>query len=210
MFQKISRFLNSLLIVLVVGLAVGLALITFRTVQGNPVMFSDYCIMQIITGSMQPALHVGDCVLVQKVPAESLQKSDIIAYISETQDIAGLTVMHRIVKVCPDGTFLVMGDANPIPDPLPVRPDQIQGKYIQKLPFFTWLGSFTDSRKLLLLLVMIVTSATAFYEVRTVASVIKEIHMESEEARRERLIREAIDREKEKLAQKYSKEDDSP
>ncbi|MBR7084681.1 MAG: signal peptidase I, partial [Oscillospiraceae bacterium] len=179
------------------------------TVQGKPVIFSGYCVMQIITGSMEPALHVGDCVLVQQIASDSLQKYDIIAYVSEVQDISGLTVMHRITEVLPDGSFLVMGDANPVPDPLPVRPDQIQGKFIKKLPFFTWLTSFTDLRKVLLLLVMLVTSVTAFYEMRTVAAVTKEIHFESKEERRERLIREAIDREKQKLAQNQSKEDDS-
>ncbi|MBR4318853.1 MAG: hypothetical protein IKP69_02225 [Oscillospiraceae bacterium] len=60
-----------------------------------------------------------------------------------------------------------------------------------------------------MLLVMLVTSVTAFYEMRTVAAVTKEIHFESKEERRERLIREAIDREKQKLAQNQSKEDDS-
>ena len=204
-FQKI---LNGCLTVLVLILSCVLAFITFRTVQGKPVVFSGCCVMQIVTGSMEPALHVGDCVLVQQVSTDSLQKYDIIAYVSEVQDIAGLTVMHRITDTLPDGSFLVMGDANPVPDPLPVRPDQIQGKFIKKLPFFTWLTSFTDFRKILLLLVMLVTSATAFYEVRTVAAVTREIRFESQEERRQRLIREAIDREKEKLAQNQSKEDD--
>jgi len=208
--MKFQKFLNGFLTAFVLLLAFVLMFVTIRTVQGKPVMFQGFCIMQIMTGSMEPALHVGDCVLVQQVSIDSLQERDIIAYVSEVQDISGLSVMHRITEILPDGSFLVMGDANPIPDPLPVRPDQIQGKFIKKLPFFTWLTSFTDLRKILLLLVMLVTSATAFYEARTVTSLSKELFEESEQERKERLIREAIDREKLKLAQNQTKEDDLP
>ena len=208
--MKFQKFLNGFLTLLVLFLAGVLTFVTIRAVQGKPVMFRGYCVMQVITGSMEPALHVGDCVLVQQVSADSLQESDIIAYVSEAQDIFGLSVMHRITEILPDGSFLVMGDANPVPDPLPVRPDQIQGKFVKKLPLFTWLTSFTDLRKILLLVVMLVTCATAFYEARTVTSLSKELFEESEQERKERLIREAIDREKLKLAQNQTKEDDLP
>ena len=208
--MKFQKFLNGFLTAFVLLLAFVLMFVTIRTVQGKPVMFGGKCIMQIITGSMEPALHVGDCVLVQQVSSDSLQKYDIIAYVSEVQDISGLTVMHRITEVLPDGSFLVMGDANPIPDPLPVRPDQIQGKFIKKLPFFTWLTSFTDLRKIFiaarhardLLLLHFMKSVPLLPSA-------KKLFEESEQERKERLIREAIDREKEKLAQNQ-KEDDSP
>ena len=206
-FLKIQKFFNYFLTALVLLLACMLMFITVKTVRGEPVVVSGYCVMQIVTGSMEPSIHVGDCVLVQQVPSESLRERDIIAYVSEVQDISGLTVMHRIIEILPDGSFMVRGDANPLPDELPVRADQIRGKFIRKLPFFSWLTSFTNIRKILLLFVMCVTTVTAFYEVRTISTVSKEIRTETEEERRERLIREAIDREKEKLAQKFQNQD---
>ena len=196
-----SEILNRILTVTVILAAGILIFVTMQTVQGKPVMFNHRCIMQIITGSMSPALKVGDCVVVMQVSPDSLAIGDIIAYVSEAQDISGLTVMHRIKERLPDGSFIVQGDANPVPDELPVRPDQIQGKFIRKSPFFSWLISFADFRKALLLLVMCITTGTAFYEARTVMQISREIRQESDQERRERLIREAVEKEKQRLAE---------
>lgn len=199
-FSKIINWILTFLVILAAGV---LVFVTKQTVQGKPIMLNHKCIMQIVTGSMFPTLKIGDCVIVEQVSTESLQTGDIVAYISEADDISGLTVMHRIKERLPDGNFIMQGDANPVPDPLPVRPNQIQGKYIRKSAFFTWFTSFADLKKILLLLVMCLTSCTALYEVRTVMQVSKEIKQESKEEYKEKFIREAIEKEKQRLAEEH-------
>ena len=198
-----SQIINTVLIIIVLISAVFMTFVTVCAVQRKPVMIFGNCVMQIMTGSMSPILQVGDCVIVQKIPIDQLSPGDVIAYLSESPQINGLMVMHRIVKILPDGSFITQGDANPIPDDLPVRPDQIYGKYLRKSPFFTWLTSFANFRKVLLLLVMSMITVMAFYEVRSISQITKEIRSESAEERRERLIREAINKEKERLAKEH-------
>jgi len=193
----LSGILNTLLIFFTVTAAAFLMFVTACTVKRKPVVLFGKSVMQIVTGSMEPALHVDECVIVEQVSPEELSPGDIIAYISESDEIAGMMVMHRITECLPNGTFLTKGDANPIADALPVRPDQIHGRFLRKTPFFTWLTSFANLRKVLLLVVMCMTSCMALYEVRT----IMQISRETAEERRERLIREAIDKEKQRLAE---------
>ncbi len=210
--SKFSKLLNLLLTALLIVSTGILVFVTYCTVKGKPVMFGGKCILMIITGSMNPAIQVGDCVIIEQITPDSLQERDIIAYVSENQDIFGMTVLHRITQILPDGTFRTQGDANPIPDEMPVRPDQIRGKFVRKTRFFTWLTSFADLRKALLLLVMCVTSAMALYEVRTVMQIGKEIQSESEQDRRERILREAIEKEKQRLREQNTppKDGDAP
>ena len=197
---KISSVFNGILTVILVIMMAILIYVTVCIVKGNPVMFNGKCILRVLTGSMQPTFYAGDCIIMEEVSPETLQVGDIIVYVSEAEDIAGMLVTHRIIKQNADGTFITNGDANPVPDELPVKPSQILGKYVKKSPFFRWLTSFADLQKVVLLLVMIATTIMAFYEVRTIAKIENEIQEESAEERHERLMREAIEKEKERLA----------
>lgn len=205
---KIINIATAGLLVLSVGI---LIFVTVCIVRKKPVIFFGKSVMQIVTGSMEPFLHVDDCVIVQQINPAELRKGDIIAYVSQDGMIAGLTVMHRIKECLPDGTFITQGDATPVPDEQPVYPEQIQGKFIRKSRFFSWLTSFADFRKSLLLLVMCMTSVMSFYEARTVMQIGKELHTHSDEAEKEKLIRDAVEKEKQRLRQEHYQPDaDSP
>ena len=197
--EKITKIGNAVIIGLLVLSAGILIFVTACIAQRKPVIFFGNSVMQIVTGSMEPTIHVDDCVLVRQVSPDTLQIGDIIAYTSEDAQIAGLTVMHRIKERLPDGNFITQGDANPIPDELPVRPEQIQGKFIRKSRFFSWLTSFANFRKSVLFLVMCLTSAMAFYEAKTVMQIGKEVRQESAKEQKEKFIRDAVEKEKQRL-----------
>ncbi len=199
--SKISSVCNVILTVILVIMSAILIYVTVCIMQGKPVIFAGKCVLRVITGSMQPTFYVGDCIIMEQVSPETLQTGDIIVYTSEAQDIAGMLVVHRVAECLPDGTFITKGDANSVADALPVRPSQIWGRYVRKSHFFRWLTSFADLQKVVLLAVMILTTVTAFYEVRTITKLEKEIHEESAEERHQRLMREAIEKEKQRLAQ---------
>ena len=180
--------------------------------RGKAVEVFGRCILKVVTGSMEPSLHVGDYIYVKKADADTLAEGDIISFYSEEPDIYGRIVTHRIKEVQPDGTYVTQGDANSVRDSKAVRYDQIIGKYQGKARFYRWIGSFGDRKKLLLILVIIPMTLIALYEVKTITKLGIEVKRENELSAedKEKLIREAIDREKEKLALEGFTQDEPP
>lgn len=89
----------------------------------------------IETGSMTPALNVGDAVIIYKnCDVDKLEEKDIIAYKRDD----GVTVIHRIIKVNSDGTFITKGDYNNVADTLYVKKDQVEGKVKLRIPFIAY------------------------------------------------------------------------
>ena len=67
-------------------------------------------------GSMTPFLHHGDTVYLD-LPDSPLKKGDIVLYTREN----GRYILHRIKKVNPDGSFVMVGDAQQNLEYLPRR-----------------------------------------------------------------------------------------
>lgn len=99
----------------------------------------------IYSGSMRPALDVGDIVLIDKVDIEEIQENDIIQYVS--YDNVTL-VIHRLVKVYEEEGktyFITKGDANDDPDSKPITENRILGKSIFTIPKLGWIQIFIKS-----------------------------------------------------------------
>jgi len=161
-------------------------------------------VLKVVTGSMEPSINVGEYIVVEKVDRSALKNGDIISFYSEQTDIYGMLVTHRIVDIQEDGTFITKGDANPIEDSVAVKPDRIVGKYTGKARFFIWVNSFASPRKLLMILVIIPVFAIFIYELKSLAKLSKKVseaEKVSYEERRQELIREAIEKEKLRLAE---------
>lgn len=202
--SRIIRAVNIALTVLIAALAAFTVYALVCASKGKAVNVFGKSMFRVVTGSMEPSIRVGDYILVSKTEPSELREGDIITYYSEEEDVRGLVVTHRIVSVNSDGSFVTKGDANPVPDKKAVREDQLIGRYVGKSRFFHWLNSFADGRKLLLIFVIIPIALIALYEVRTIAQIsFQSIKEKSPGDDRERLIREAIDREKERLAAEH-------
>ena len=67
-------------------------------------------------GSMIPFLHHGDTVYLD-LPDSSLKKGDIVLYTRAN----GRYILHRIKKINPDGSFIMVGDAQQELEYLPRR-----------------------------------------------------------------------------------------
>ena len=203
----LSKIGNGILIAGLVLITAFTAYVMVNAGRGKAVsLFGNY-VLRVTTGSMEPSIHVGDYIIVHKTSVDKLKKDDVISFYSEESRIKGELVTHRIVEINPDGTFTTMGDANTAKDSLPVRAEQILGKYTKKSRFFKWINSFADMKKLIALFVIIPLTLIALYEAKTVLKLSVQVKRENDEEyelRKQELIREAIEKEKQRLAEEAS------
>lgn len=177
---------------------------------GKAVSVFGKSVLYVETGSMEPSLHVGDYILVEKTDIKELKKDDIISFYSDDPDIKGRIVTHRIVEVLDNGHFVTKGDANTINDTDNADPDKIIGKYVGKSRFFIWMSSFGSFRKIGLLAVMIAVALGALFEIRSIAKLGQKIHeanAKENAEEHERLMRIEIEKEKQRLAQQDAAEE---
>ncbi len=171
--KKRNKIIN-ILEWMLLGISIAVFVYTFsNTARGKAVTFFGKSLLYVVTGSMEPTIHVGEYVIVDKTDVSKLGKGDIIAFYTEIEEIKGSIVIHRIIEKNADGTFTVMGDANPVPDDIPVKPEKIVGKYVRKSAVFNFLASFTNPRKLLFLMVVIPIFLISVYEAVTVVNIVK-------------------------------------
>ena len=98
-----------------------------------PWAFLDWSPTLVTSGSMQPLVSPGDVVMVRPVARDELVANTVVLY--DKPDTG--RVLHRIVEVLPDGTYLTRGDANTSDDSGALRADQIEGAAVLAVP---WIG----------------------------------------------------------------------
>lgn len=101
--------------------------------------------MIVVSGSMEPAIHVGDLAVIKPMTAESVQVGDLLTF--SNFGVPGTTT-HRVVAVKEiDGRqyFQTKGDANDSPDPNLAPADAVFGKVLWIEPRIGYLMSFGGS-----------------------------------------------------------------
>lgn len=205
-------------ITLIALIAVMFAIVVYVfvcNIRGKVARIGGYSVMKVLTGSMEPSIHVDDVILIKQTDVSELEVGDVITFYSDDPQIKDMPNSHRIIRINDDGTFTVKGDANPVEDTYKVRPDRVIGKYVRKIWLFRFIGSFASSRKLLMILFILPTVCICIYESRTLIKVIRGTDTDESESsedenegsekketadeKKQKLIREAIEREKEKL-----------
>ncbi len=125
--KKFKMILRTLLIVFV-SLVVGFNLYTWnaQSLMGNalPMPFG-YGGAVVLTGSMEPTIHVNDLILVAEQPTYA--ENEIAVYQS-----GNILVVHRILEI-DDGMVTTKGDANNVSD-APVELSAIKGKVVGVIP----------------------------------------------------------------------------
>ena len=87
----------------------------------------------ILSGSMEPRIHVGDVVVTRDVPAASLVKGQVITVTDP--DHPGKTRTHRVLRREADGSLTLKGDANRDADTARISVDAVQGVGVLRVPF---------------------------------------------------------------------------
>lgn len=93
--------------------------------------FFGYSYVNILSGSMEPTLSIGDMAICKEQDAYAT--GDAVLY----QD-KGYLVLHRIVEVNEDGTFVMRGDANNVDDETAISRSNVYGKMVYS---FNGLGN---------------------------------------------------------------------
>lgn len=209
MAENKSRVLKTVKRIVLITLAAVLAAVISLTVyimicsaSGKVAEVFGTSVLKVVSGSMEPSISEGDYIIVRKTDAGELEEGDIICFYSKDSKIYGMPNTHRIVRILPDGSFVTKGDANKTEDDTFVSSDMIIGRYEGKSRLLRLISSFSSVNKLVLLVIILLMSVAAIYEVRTIAKVVSSSKEEKErkkEEEKQRLIREAIDKEKEKL-----------
>ena len=100
-----------------------------------------YEIFHVVSGSMEPQIPVGSIAYVQKVPPETIEKGQIIAFYSGNSVVIHRAVKNQIVE----GYFNTKGDANDGEDMNDVKYDQIIGIVRYHYPVLgQWFMVFTS------------------------------------------------------------------
>jgi signal peptidase len=97
----------------------------------------------VASGSMRPSMDVGDLAIVVETDKKDIVEGDIIQYWNE-----GEMTLHRVVEIerTKEATyFITKGDANNIPDIVPVLPSQIKGKMLFTIPKIGWVSIYSKT-----------------------------------------------------------------
>lgn len=89
----------------------------------------------ILSGSMEPRIHVGDVIVTREVPATTLTKGQVITV--KDPDHPEKTRTHRFVRRAADGTLVTRGDANAEADSSHVTDGDVLGLGVIRVP---WVG----------------------------------------------------------------------
>ena len=157
---KILKFICGFLwYTAVIGLVLTLVLVFSAKFQGKVPSIMGYSLLRITTGSMKPAIPADTYILVEEIPADQIQKGDIISFYSEDPLIQGKPNTHRVydapVQTENDMQFITKGDANPVPDSIPVSSQKLIGRYVRTLDGLTHLARFCSTQGMLVVAVVI-------------------------------------------------------
>ena len=104
----------------------------------------------VLTGSMAPAINIGDVILTLPIARKAPQIDDVIAYQAKRFNGENVAVFsHRIIDGDIENGFIVKGDANKSPDPQKPTAEDILGVVFFVIPF---IGNLLTPKALFLLL----------------------------------------------------------
>ena len=162
----------------------------WQTATGKRATIFGYHIYHVVTGSMEPVIEAGGNVIVRQTDPDELKEGDIITFSSRDAVIYGQPNTHRILSIETDESgqisFVTQGDANPTPDAVRVRPEDVYGKVVYYTSAIRWISlffQFLHTRMGFMTAIVFPLMLVTYFYVRDFARSVKEV-ME-EQAREE-------------------------
>ena len=125
----------SILVTILLILAVLVCLyVVVQVLSNGYVNIGGFMMFRVVTGSMEPTIHVGALLVTQEVDITTIQVNDIVCFRTQEAAIWGKIVTHRVVNMAAlaDGGVLLetKGDANLVADGYYVSRDNFVGKVV--------------------------------------------------------------------------------
>ncbi len=179
MLKALFKFIYYLFVAGIIGVALLLVASMFP-IPGN------VQIKVVLSGSMEPAIHVGSVIVIK--PVESYAVGDIVTYGKDTK--TDIPTTHRIIdeRVEGDETFFkTQGDANDDPDIKELKDSAIIGKVLLTIPLLGYLIDFAKQPLGFVLLVIIPAMIVIGDEIKKIWLETKRIRVrkKAEEKRKE-------------------------
>lgn len=134
--------------------------------SGGPPSILGYQMYIVAGGSMSPTFEAGSLAILEPVKPEEIVQGDIITYRGPNEAMA---TTHRVMEVHNEGgqlSFTTRGDANDVDDANPVPAQHIVGRVIYTIPYLGLLMDFSQTKKGLLILVIIPGALLIISELR--------------------------------------------
>lgn len=99
---------------------------------------TDMPVVAVESNSMVPVFYKGDILVLQGIGSDGPQVGDVVVYSVNGREIP---IVHRIVKVNPDGSYQTKGDANDgqLDFEYHVSEGSIHGKVVSIVPYLGWV-----------------------------------------------------------------------
>ena len=132
MAKKILNTFTSILVAFVVAFAILLVVVRVAGIR----------VYTIISGSMEPAYHVGSVIYVKDVDASDVKEGDVITF-----NLSGsVPATHRVIRIDAENQkFYTKGDNNEYEDKLPVKFSDVVGTPVFTIPYIGYAISFIQS-----------------------------------------------------------------
>lgn len=176
--KKITKILNyigkvlsyaSIILLVIIGIFLVYYLITMQKVKKDPGYKPEVSLYTIISGSMEPAIHVYDVVVnVATKSPEDIKVGDIITFISTSSISEGLTITHRVQDiriVNGEYEFVTKGDYNPVADSKTASYSNVIGKVAFKIPQLGRIQFLVASKAGWFLIVLLPAMGVIIYDV---------------------------------------------
>ena len=189
--NKISRYIKIVIIYLLYIIIIPIIIYDlFLIIETNinpksTPSFLGFKTFSIVSGSMEPTIKINDVVIVKKVNEENIKINDIITFNTDDE-----TITHRVLNKENDNgkiVFTTKGDNNKVLDIEKIEFEQIEGKYVAKIPKVGKILIILKN-KIVFAITLIILTLTFFWKRRIYSLKIK---------RREK--REKFEEEKEKI-----------
>lgn len=131
--KSIWNFISSLLLILCISVAALLLLPQFAGLKP----------MYVLSGSMEPAYHVGSLIYIKHGDADKLEVSKPVTYTMGNSDVI---VTHRVIKIDKEKRlFYTKGDANLSEDSGATSFDHIIGYPLLSIPYLGYVAAFVST-----------------------------------------------------------------
>lgn len=204
MIKKVINYIISTLTCLLFILAFIIIIVGVNAYRKNePTKIFGYIYSVVPTDSMEPVIKNGDFILSKEVDFDSLKIGDDIIYFSEKNHIY---IVHRIVGINEDGSFIMKGVNNLTVDSEYVTKDNYVAKVCKVISLFNLGGLIANHRSLIFLVLMLVFLVMVFIEVGKMIVAIKEEKIACKNKKLEDEKNKFIEEEREKIKKELLEE----